>query len=312
MDRVVETVNTERCCTVMRPVTVYNTVQRDCGTWQTVTDYHPGPVVPQCVCDPCCGWKTCMVQCPGFTTCRRVWCPRVVCEQVPCTTYRCEVVRQQVPVQVCRMVPRTICEKIPVQVCRTVCQEVCEKYPVQRCSYVCEQMTQRVPVQTCRLVCEEHTRQVPVTTYRMVQEPRTCRVAFCVPTQVPYTVERCIPRCVCKNRAGDLHPDGGQVRAATGCVRGVSDGAGDRLRPARVPVVCGGRLCDLRWHGARWANQAAGRCRPAAAGIAQASDAGDSSCQSAGRSRAGCETGGSASDSAVAGGSEGLIGKPSS
>jgi hypothetical protein len=32
----------------------------------------------------------------------------------------------------------------------------------------------------------------------MVQEPRTCRVAYCVPTQVPYTVERCVPRCVCK------------------------------------------------------------------------------------------------------------------
>ena len=87
---------------------------------------------------------------------------------------------------------------VPVQVCKTVCQEVVEKYPVRRCNFVCEQMVQRIPYQVCHTVCEQHTRQVPVVTYHTVQEVHTCKVPICVPTQVPYTVDRCVPRTVCK------------------------------------------------------------------------------------------------------------------
>ncbi len=115
VDRVTETINTDQCSTVTVPVTTYSTVQRDCGQWVTQTVQHPGPVVNQCVCDPCTGcMKTCQVQCPGFTTCCRVWVPKIVTEQVPCTTYKCEVVHKTVPVQVVRCVPRTIVEKVPV------------------------------------------------------------------------------------------------------------------------------------------------------------------------------------------------------
>ena len=161
----------------------------------------------------------------------------------------CEVVRQCVPVQVCRMVPRNETVMVPVQVCKTVCQEVVEKYPVRRCNYVCEQMVQRVPYQVCRTVCEQHTRQVPVVTYHTVQEVHTCKVPICVPTQVPYTVDRCVPRTVCKTIPVSLHADGFQVRAAAGGLRSLPCRSGDRVQSAgmceRAPAVRERRLRQL-------------------------------------------------------------------
>ena len=199
MHRVVETVNHERCYTVMKPVTTYRAVRQDCGHWETRTCYHPGPVVPRVVCDPCCGPRVCMTQCPGFTTCHKVWCPQIVERQVACTSYCPQVVREQCPVQVCRMVPECVVERVPVQVTRLVREEVVDRIPVRTCRLVHETRTCRVPVRTCRMVCEEKVRQIPVTTCRMVHETRTCRVPYCVSTQVPYTVTHRVAHCVPRN-----------------------------------------------------------------------------------------------------------------
>ena len=260
VDRVTETVNTDQCSTVTVPVTTYSTVQRDCGHWATQTVQHPGPIVNQCVCDPCTGcMKTCQVQCPGFTTCCQVWVPQVVTEQVPCTTYKCEVVHKTVPVQVVRCVPRTVVEKYPVQVCKTVCQEVVEKYPVQVCHYVCEQKVEKVPYCECHQVCETHSRQVPVTTYKTVQEVRTCKVAYCVPVKIAYQVDVCVPRCVSKTVPVTCTRHGYPVRCQTGSVRSLSYGPGDRVPASGADLLCPGT--ELR-SVMRLRRRCSGPCRP--------------------------------------------------
>mgnify|MGYP001811997653 CR=1 FL=1 len=198
MKRVVETVNRERCYTVMRPVTTYRTVRRDCGRWTVQRTYRPGPMMPRCVRDACGRPRICMVQCPGRYVCRRVWCPNIVEQQIPCTRMCPQVVRKVCPVQVCRMVPTTVTCKIPYRVCRYVCEEQVCKVPVRTCRYVCETVTNRIPVRTCRMVCEEKVCKVPVRTCRMVQEVKTCRGPYCVEKRVPYTVNRTVTRCVAK------------------------------------------------------------------------------------------------------------------
>jgi hypothetical protein len=137
-----------------------------------------------------------MVQCPGFTTCRRQWCPQIVAQQIPCTTYQPQVVRQSCPVQVCRVVPEQIVENCPVQVCRTVARQVTENIPHRVCRMTCRTVTQRIPYQVCRMVTEQCTRKVPVHTCQMVTETQVQKVPYCVAKQVPFQVTRKVAKCV--------------------------------------------------------------------------------------------------------------------
>ncbi len=143
--QVQETINQERCYTVREPVTTYRTVRQVVGTWKTEQVYIPGPRIPRMTIDPCSGCpRWCLTQCPGYTSCRRVYCPQVCERQVPCTTYTCRVVKQNCPITVCRTVPQTVTENIPYTTTRMVQQEVCENIPVQVCTYVTENKTERI------------------------------------------------------------------------------------------------------------------------------------------------------------------------
>ncbi len=195
---VVETVNQERCYTVMKPVTTYRTVRQNCGRWVWQASCQQGPSLPRIVCDPCGRPKLCMVPGATFTAYRPVWSPNIVERQIPCTTWVRQVVKQSCPVQVCRYVPEVVVEKIPVRTCRIVREEVVEKIPVRTCRWVEETVETKIPVRTCRWVAEECVRSVPVRTCKMVSEVKTCRTPYCVTKQVPYTLTQRVSRCVPK------------------------------------------------------------------------------------------------------------------
>ena len=226
VDRVTETVNTERCYTVQKPVTTYSTVCKDVGHWETQTVHHPGPVVTQCVCD-CCGCcHECQVQCPGYDTCCRVWKPQIVTEQVPCTTYHCEVVRQTVPVQVVRCVPRTITENVPYP-------GLPDRVPAGRP----EVPGSSLPL---RLRAEGGAHSLPGMPHGL-RAAQPAGSGHHVPhgagsqdlqSRLLRAEAGCVHRRTLRGplrlegRAGDLHADGGAVRGEAGSLRGLPDRCG--------------------------------------------------------------------------------------
>ena len=157
LDRVVETVNTERCYTVQSPVTTYSTVCRDADIGRPSGSSSGSG--RDAVRLRCCG---CCQDVPGSVPRLRHLLPRLEpanCHRasslhdVPLRSGAAETVRCRSAAACRGRSPR----RFRCQVCRTVCQEVVEKYQVQCCHYVCEQKVERVLTRFAA-VCEQHTR----------------------------------------------------------------------------------------------------------------------------------------------------------
>jgi hypothetical protein len=223
------------CYTVCKPVTTYKEVQECCGSWKTVTEHCPGPVVEKCVREPgtwewdengCCSvykpgcCKTVKVQCPGTTICRKVWCPKTVTRRIACTHYVKEVKHCKVPYTVCKRIPCTTTKKVPytctryVQECRTkkvayttctMVKQCCTKrVPYRVCTMKEYCYTKKVPYTTCTMVEQCCTRRVPYRTCSYVTETRTRKIPYTTCERVCYTKyitkRRCVPRQVCYTR----------------------------------------------------------------------------------------------------------------
>jgi len=77
---------------------------------------------------------------------------------------------------------------VPEQRIKVCTQRVCRMVQEQRCREECYKV--------CRMVKETCVKQVPVCVTRPVHYKRTIEVCRMVPTKVPYTVIRCVPKVV--------------------------------------------------------------------------------------------------------------------
>lgn len=154
---VYQTVEKTITCYRTVPVTVDVTYTVDRGHWEC----QPcgGCCAPRRMarCGGCGGCNACYRPCPGH----RVWVPNCVQETRPCTKYVCEPYTKTVPVQVCHYEQQQMVRDVT--------------YPV--CTYETVQKTYKCAVTTCVAVPYQVTKKVP----------------YCVPREVQYTVNVCVP-----------------------------------------------------------------------------------------------------------------------
>ncbi len=150
---------------ITKPVNYTKTITVNGGSWQTVEEEVPGPVVRRTFgtrhmtfdpatcrnvyCPGACRVEC--VQCPPKKVCKKVWVPSCETKEINCVKYETECVTKVVPYTVTKCVPECRQKTVTTNVCKLVpeCRQKTVTYTTCKMVPECRQKTVNYTTCTC-------------------------------------------------------------------------------------------------------------------------------------------------------------------